>query len=498
MQPKFGYSGLTIILGQASRHDRTTLLEGVAGWFFNKECLEPHTNIYCSDVRLADDPSPILPNTKVILLLGAKAFAKYTNSMLTLDEGRGSPFYYKDIVCIPSFSAQDAVDLKDYEGAFHEAEDEMDTEELDAGEIFASKGRGRTARSNYRFWLKADAKKAIKILENDGKIPRLYASDPTYIIDPPLDFICRRLGASRNTEFYFDMETDFTSMDMRCFACSFGDDPFTIYSIPTLTTDYKPYYGKEQSLLHRYLSNAIMGNTIVAHNGSQFDFFVLAYKYRMAINRCYDTLLAQHKIFPTIEKSLGHCISYHTFEPFHKNEGAHGYMNHSQAEQLYKYCGKDVFTMYLVKQGQDKMASLDEGLVRSIKQSNDAVKPYLTTTILGMHYNEQKRADWVTLNDRLMTQYLKVMDKLMGGEVPALISNKKCTSYFHEMLGYPIVKRTKTGGSSLSEDALYKFALKVNNPVIKFLIRYRQTQKQSGTLAFNPWINRNPKQPILL
>lgn len=493
-KPTSNYCGLTFILSIPSRHDKLELFTGSAGEFIEAECLVSHGILLENcDIRLIDDKSILLDGTKVIVLMGSKAFSQYTCSVLSLDEGRGAPYERKGIQCIPTFAAQDAVDPKDYESELNALATDEDNESEDdgLGEIFASKGRGRTARSNYRFWVKSDIEKAIRILKNDGNIPKLYEHNPTYIIDPPLDLTLRKLEKSRGLEICFDMETDFSSMDMRCFSFSCSDDPYTVLSVPTLTTDYKQYYGKSQVKLYRALFRAIYNNTVIAHNGSQFDFLVLAYKYHIVIRSVYDTLVAQHRIYPTVEKSLGHCVSLATYEQFHKNEGAHGFFNHQQVEQLLKYCGKDVFTMWLVREWQRKQTENDPGLAASIKLANTAIRPYLITTLLGVNYDEVKIKKAIATNDRKMAACARIIESLTGKEVEPLISNKKCTKYFHLQMGLPVVARAKSGGPSLAEDALYKLALKNKNPVIDFLIQYRQIQKESGTLSFNPWINRN-------
>jgi len=503
--PKFAYNGLTLILSVPSRNDTTELLSGVPGFYINTECLSPETNIYCCDVRLVDDPSPFYKDTKVIVLLGLQAFKKWTNSELTLDEARGSPFIINDIVCIPTFGAQDSIDLKDFESKFNEHlkknedEDEfIGDDDNEDGDVFESKGRGKTKRKNYRFWLKQDIKKALRILENDGKIPKLYEQEPTYIIAPDADFVCDRLLKYKDNFMFYDCETDFISYDIRCFAFSFSDNPFEIITVPLLTTDYKPYYGEEQFKVFRALVLSIQSNTLVAHNGDQFDFLVLALLYRIPVRKVYDTLISQHRIYPTIEKSLGHLMSLCTYEMYHKDEGSHGYFNHDQAMQLYKYCGKDVFGMYLVWKWQQEMADEDEGLLLSIKQANDAIIPYETASYLGMHYNEIKRKEWIFEADRLMEHYMKVMRILTGPNVEPLISNQKCNKYFHELLGYPVISKTKTGKPSLGKDNLLKLGLSVDNPVTKFLIRYRETQKESGILNFNPWITINEQKEIAI
>jgi len=80
------------------------------------------------------------------------------------------------------------------------------------------------------------------------------------------------------------------------------------------------------------------------------------------------------------------------------------------------------------------------------------------------------------------------MGILTGPKVPPLISNKKCVSYFHEMLNYPPVKMSvKTKRPSLDGSSLYKLKLKHNNPVIDILLNYRRVQKETGALLFTPW-----------
>ena len=86
--PKFDYIGLTVILSNPNRFEKKKLLEGTGAFFFMEECLRPETNIFCCDVRLIDDKRKLLPNTKVILLLGQRAFSIWTNRNETLDEAK--------------------------------------------------------------------------------------------------------------------------------------------------------------------------------------------------------------------------------------------------------------------------------------------------------------------------------------------------------------------------------------------------------------------------
>src|SRR6478752_6649435 len=112
LPPKFTYCGLTIIMSNPSRFDTKELLTGTGGWVLKEECLRPAVNIFQCDTRLIDDKSPLLPNTKCILLLGEKAHKLYTGRNTSVDENRGSPIIVNGIPTITSYAPQDAVDMR--------------------------------------------------------------------------------------------------------------------------------------------------------------------------------------------------------------------------------------------------------------------------------------------------------------------------------------------------------------------------------------------------
>ena len=264
---------------------------------------------------------------------------------------------------------------------------------------------------------------------------------------------------------------------------------------------YSCAYGTCHEIL-RSLSIAIRDNVVVAHNGAAFDFFVLANKYCIPIYRTYDTMIAQHRCFPDIEKSLGHCVSYWTWEKFHKDEDSVGYRTHEQMMDRLKYCAKDVHTMFLVKQAIDDYARTIPGLQASICAAMDCIKPYLVATIQGIRVDDKKINETCAENDRLMFQYNRMIELLIGevgmGRIRGrkkmgLIagSNKQCCKYFHELLEYSVVDRSdKTGEPSLGKKALYKLALQHDNPVITLVCAYRAVQKETSRLRFNPWPSR--------
>lgn len=458
------------------------------------------------DVRLADDMSPLLPNTKCVLLCGEYAMRKWLPETAnnSIGEMRGSPFFARGVVHIPTFFPQDAADLKAYEQQLnvHSKEYQPDANEFDNEDEGDVKRHGKTAKRNYAFWLRADTNKAKQVLKNDGKIPASPYPQPVYHIYPNSDVVIDVLEKAEGFLF-FDMETDYEQCNMQCFA--FSVDGINFYAVPILDYNYKPAYSSWPRIL-RALALAIHRCTIVAHNGAAFDFFVLGFKYHIPVYRCYDTMLALHRIFPDLEKSLGHGVSYWTWEKFHKDEDSHGYLTRDQMMARLRYCAKDVYTMYLVFKGIEAYSTTIPGLADSIAVAMASIRPYLIVSLQGIRYDAAKVKAIMSENDQLMMQYMRccrlligeqgmkdVQSAVKGGKSHAFPgSNKQCVKYFHDILEYPVVARSKkTGEPSLGKQAIFKLALKHENPVLQFIIAYREVSKSYGTLKFIPWKDDN-------
>lgn len=508
-KPRLSYCGLTIVLSNPSRYDVThsRLLSAGGGHVMNDFCLRPEHNLMQCDVRLADDKSPWLTGTKCILLLGQDSLHQYVPEARnnTLNEVRGSVYYVDGIPCISSFFPQDAADIRAHEQNLNTASKEYTGEEThdnddDEDEGFDSaKKHGRTKRQNYAFWLRADCRKAKQILSKGVFCEN---KQPVYQNIPNSELIIKTLESTKNQYLYFDTETDYEETNLQCFSFTFDGD--TIYNVPVLDYNYKPAYTNLHRIF-RALAIAIRDNTLVAHNGANFDFFVLGFKYRIAVRRVYDTMIAMHRCFPDIEKSLGHCVSYWTWEKFHKDEDSQGYITQQQMNARLKYCGKDVYTMYLIHKAIEAYAKTIPGLADSINTAMSHIVPYLTTSLQGIRYDEVKLKETQRENDRLMMQYMRIINILIGEQglkdVRSVIkgkakgfpgSNAQCCEYFHNILGYPVVMRSKeTGKPSLGKKAMFKLALKHDNPVIRFVLAYRIIAKEFGTLKFVPWKDDN-------
>jgi len=468
-------------------------------------CLRPELNSMMCDVRLKDETVPFLPNTKCLLILGEAAMHKFLPETLnnTIHEMRGSLFTFNGIPAICSYLPQDAVDIyKNYEkehnpmASDYTPDDSISEDgegEEDEGDV---KRHGKTKRTNYAFWLRSDVKKCKYILSKGTPT----FSQPVYRIFPGSSEVIQLLTNVKGQELFFDIETDYEQQNLQCFSFCFNDG--IIYSVPILDYTYRPAYNDYHRIM-RALAVAVRNNLVIAHNGACFDFFVLAYKYRIPINKTYDTLIAMHRCFPDVEKSLGHCTSYWTWEKFHKDEDSHGYRTNEQMMARMRYCGKDVYTMRLIKRAIDEYAKTVPGLQQSIDDAMACIRPYLIFTLHGINVNDEMVNEMCAENDRLMVQYNRLteffigqsgLDEIRGGKKLGMFagSNKQCCKYFHDMLGYPVVAKGKPNihgqqAPSLGKKALYKLALKVENPVINLICAYRAVKKETSRLRFMPW-----------
>lgn len=467
--------------------DRNTLLTGFAGQWFNDECLQPEVTRYHCEIRTKEETTPHRPDTRCILALGPRILEHSFGNKFSLGEQRGSPFLHNGIPVIASYLPQDAIDPKDHEGnlnplAYKQPEESTTEDDEEA----TGKTHGKTSRSNWRFWLQKDTKKAIRIAR-DGITRRVtgHGFRPEYY--PEINRVIRLLNETSNQHLYLDIETDY-SRNLLCIGFCLDDTP--VFVVPHFR--YNSGLSYDAGAISRFLrslSLAMQRNTVVAHNGFGFDYLVLAHRYKILVGRSYyDTMIAQHRCYPEVEKSLGHCISLWTDEPYHKAEGVIPPHNREQEEQLWAYNAKDVATTKLIKAQIDNYVKGDAGLAASIKQGNSMIYSYLVTSLFGVNFDEPSRAKVIEMNDKLMTQYLRMLRLLVGREfLPT--SNKQCTEYFHETLGYDVLNRSpKTKAPSWGEKVIQKLKLKYpENPVLDLCLLYRAVKKETGSFGFTPW-----------
>ena len=460
--PSLPYNGITIILDQAGRHDRARLIDAWAGQeFFKSAGVRGHY-----DIRTQACKDPLLPDTKVILALGTGCVRNY-KSGVSLDEQRGCPIRWNNKVVILSYHPQDAYDRKDYN---HE------DSKTDHG---TEKGRQRTQRKNWGFWLAADVAKARRVAKEGLKKPSLkYAS----VLEPDIEWFTAELLKKQDTDIFVDIETTETQQ-LTCVGVGWSDgDTLITYVIPW--TDYKGLRSDtplRQAKFLRALSVAFQRNRIIAHNGA-FDFFVLSWKYKILLPKDpRDTMLMHHRCYAEVEKSLGHLESFYTDEPYHKNDGVFMPHNRIQEVQLHEYNAKDVFITAICYYEILERFKEDKGRQASMKQANEMIRPLLTAQLLGLRLDTNKLNEIVETHKLNEQAYERVLHTLTGFPLNAR-SPQQVKQYL-----YIDQKQKQPAKDLTNEKSLLQVYNRSGLPSIKVILALRAARKAASALEFNKW-----------
>lgn len=481
-KPTQPYSGLCVIISWPSRFDTGgQLITGFSGEFFNNclladiKHLVHRANI---EIRTADELGPLPVNTKCLLLLGQKSLDLYRDGF-TLNEQRGSPFLNRDgIPCIASYQPQDAHDRK----AFF-VDDDTDTDEgedTDEGKTT----HGKTQRKNWRFWLRQDIRKAVRITR-EGLTK--YA-EPIYHFWPTASDVIRELTVNKNKELFFDIEND-SQLQLTCFGFSFGDGH--VWIVPMLQTHLSPrryhYDEIETCKILQALVVAMRDSRCVVIHNSMWDLFVLIYRYGLPIVcSVYDSMLSHNRCYIEVEKSLGHGISLYTDLPYHKNEGVFEPKTLSETQSLYEYNGKDVYSMTLLKPAIEQTA-IRLGAVESIELANREVQPYLLMQLKGMNVDNERANNLITKNKRMQIQLTRIASLLSGRPDFNCNSPMQVGDYLY---GKPSEKMPnainlkKPEKDATNEKTLLQILLHNDAGMIHVVIKYRGLSKQSSKVNF--------------
>lgn len=492
-EPTREYNGLSIILSCPSRFDliNKRLLTGNAGNWFLNDCLRgiDIESIFIADIY--ENKEIYLPNgTRSAILLGRAARDWMWGEDMqgyNINSWRGICRVIRDISSISSYIPQETFDPMPFEEQKNPCYKSRtkDNEEIsetskqgeeDEEEGSAEKDLAPTRHENRRFWLKADTQKLLNIhffgLPNEPS--------PNYILRPTIESVLQDV---RRTDgpLFIDLETD---LSHNLTVIGIGLSNYNIYSLPISLHDCSLAYPIRDLVgLFRELDKQFRSNReIVVHNAG-FDIAILSSKYSLPIpSVVYDTMIAQHRIYPEAEKSLGHCMSMYLNMPFHKDEGVFNPKSYSQVQQLLAYNAKDVFATALIYKKQKEYASLNEGLKASIAQANSSIPAYISNSLLGIRIDSAERDILCSNNLELLKQYQQCINYLVGDSSLLPSSSKSCVNYFHTRLGYGIVARSeKTNVPSLDSKSLLKLKLKnPNNIVIDFVLAYRARLKENS------------------
>lgn len=466
--------GVVVYLSQPNRYDVAcgSILSGPPGQFLRDTLRD--NDVDPDQVTYTLDHKYHHPTAHRRILLGWKA-----TRML-------SPLYQQDPMVIrgaivghvngeltSTFDPVDCTDVVSHEPEDFEGGDDTD----DAGNN--NKDTCPTQRPNFRFWFRADVQKLIKRVRR-----RTYKYE--VITNFSTAQIIQWLSTKTNTTLYFDIETHPATETLQC---------FTIADIhgPAVVVGTYYHYGTARDNLPQLmaaLTKAMQRNTIVGHN-LMFDLGFLFQFHGVPFGRSiYDTMLAHHRMFPEIEKSLAHTMSYCGNFPQHKGDaGTFHPRNIQQYNTLLEYNARDVLVLREIHTEQLKQSANDPGLRASIDEANASVYPYLCMSFTGFEINTRTL---YSKQHELVAQLKDIkrcLETLTGwaGFNPA--SGKQLAAWlFKGGLCYPVLETTDGGAPATDMKTLYRLLIKYPlNIALKLVILYKELDKVRGMLDFEQY-----------
>lgn len=414
--------------------------------------------------------APVQPTGDRVLLMGQRTLQQWVGADASIFTSRGAPLQVLGRPATATFDLQDAYDF------VSQGHDNVHEESKSQDATF--KDRATTQKRNWPFWIVADATKLLTV--------PMATEEPKLVAAPQnVDYYIHRLSTLKGHTLYLDIEVSIDAGKLDCFGVAIDDSPVVVF--PVYDYRHELYYSRATTLrLLAALGAAMTNNLTVVHNG-MFDLVYLLTECRLPIgNRVFDTMLCQQRLFPEIEKSLGHAISMWTWQPWHKGEGGTPHTKQGQ-ERYWQYNAKDVWCTRMVHRAQLAYLAANPTYQSSVDQVMASVRPYVIMTATGCRISKPNLARKLMELIARRDQYGRILRLLTN--LPKLnpASVDQLRKFFFETLAYKPTGYTASGKPELGEKQIYQLALAYDNPALQVLLAYRELDKEISMASFQGW-----------
>lgn len=439
--------------------------------------LDPNTTVI--DLRIISNPqqfyAPLFPTTRV-LILGETALRRCFPTLTSLNQHRGYVLTYQGRPAIATYAPIDC--WQTYHKATSTSTDnDSDDEDDDDDAVADNKDIAATKRTNYLYWSFADFRKLLKL----PIFPAFKPQPPPPVTDLPA--ITVALAKLTKGDLVLDIETRMQDHSIDVIGLYFNR---TAYVAVIYDHNNNRCTGQQLAAFYRALYTAFTNPniTVIGHNLA-FDLSVLCLTWKLPIPRkIFDTMLAMHRESPLTEKSLSHAISYYL--PAQRNHKGDICPNVSAANlcQLIAYNANDIRTTAELADAQRVSHHHDHGLTAAIQSANEIQTVTLLMSLTGICIDEAELEKARLEQELAAAQYTRICQLLTG--IPTFNPNSAVqkAQFFYTRLNYPVVETTKTGAPAAGAKALYKLALKQNNPLIPFIIAAVEAGKAASMMKF--------------
>lgn len=231
-------------------------------------------------------------------------------------------------------------------------------------------------------------------------------------------------------------------------------------------------------------------NKKVLQNGT-FDSIVLAQSGVEIVNFAWDTMIAQHTLYPecasssdemtmltgkgkkrqaAIQKGLGFLTSMYTDIPYYKDDGKVS-AQAGDIEGFWRYNGLDCMSTFEIREGQERDLA-QFGVRQVFEHAMSLVQPLRRATERGIRIDTTNRQRLRDNVEGEITRLQGFLDTASGLPVNVK-SNKQVTELLYDKLQLP-VQYGDSGGRTADADAIAKLAERSSNPILHSIIQIRE------------------------
>ena len=240
---------------------------------------------------------------------------------------------------------------------------------------------------------------------------------------------------------------------------------------------------KDVSVL-KAISEFSNSNVPKIYHNALYDVFYMAYYYKIFTRNIFaDTMLAQHAIFPTLQKSLAFCASIYTNNVYWKEEGKEAIKDYSMKKIIdwpafYIYNGKDCCVTYEVFEKQQE--ELDYWKTRPTYDLMMRSVPFALVSMLnGFHINHENVKTFSEINEKT----IEVLEKIKLGCIGDVnfASPKQVCELIYDKWRLP---ERKNKGSRTSDDKALSYLATLPTNVQHFMGLIQTTREHLKMRGF--------------
>lgn len=303
-------------------------------------------------------------------------------------------------------------------------------------------------------------------------------------IAPTLAEVSHFIHACRDAK-RFATDIEVINHQVSCF--SLATSPALAMTVPMVAKDGSPYWDEGDELLIWKWYADIMGDPSIMkvnQNIVGFDIpFLLDRNHIHTRGPIGDTMIAQHIIYPHFPKGLDFIASYHTREPYWKDEGKIWKPDHKIDWPMFqRYCGKDSAVAL------EAWLRLEEELAEGNywQTYNMTVRmqdPLSYMSLRGLAVDKDRLEETKVRLEGVIIEKQAALNELTGDWGPLNTNSPKaCREYFYDHLGMkPYINQQ--GGITTDDKAMsriYRKAIKGSKEA-KLVQEIRAVRKLKGT-----------------